>query len=106
MNLNNINKIYFIGIGGVAMSAVAAICKKKGFDVYGSDSEIYPPTSTILDKNNIVYKNFYNEKNLTNPDLIVVGAGESPETNPEVRKAVNSGIKKPSGKKKKIRLIQ
>ena len=35
--LKNVKKIYFIGIGGISMSAIALILKKRGFEVCGSD---------------------------------------------------------------------
>lgn len=38
INLNNIKKIYFIGIGGIGMSAVARMFLIEGKEVFGSDS--------------------------------------------------------------------
>ena len=43
MNLDNINSIYFIGIGGIGMSALARYFKSKGCEVAG-----YDKTSTSL----------------------------------------------------------
>ena len=37
MNFNDIKRIYFIGIGGIGMSALARYFKKHGADVYGYD---------------------------------------------------------------------
>jgi UDP-N-acetylmuramate: L-alanyl-gamma-D-glutamyl-meso-diaminopimelate ligase len=44
------NHIHFIGICGVAMSALAILWKKKGWKVTGSDVGFYPPISTHLEK--------------------------------------------------------
>ena len=41
-------KIHFIGICGVAMSALALAFKKQGWQVTGSDAGFYPPISTHL----------------------------------------------------------
>ena len=41
--LHNIQNIYFIGIGGIGMSALARFAKLKGLDVYG-----YDKTKTLL----------------------------------------------------------
>ncbi len=85
---------YFIGIGGVGMSATALIAKSLGCQVNGSDSkEIYPPTSTILRQHRIKYFIGYRASNLQtviakNKNLtVVVGGGESEEKNPEIQLA-------------------
>ena len=50
-------KLYFVGIGGIAMSAVASIAKGLGFDVSGSDSkEVYSPAKDVLDNSKIKYQ--------------------------------------------------
>lgn len=68
--------IHFIGICGVAMSALAIAFQKKGYTVTGSDAGFYPPVSTNLLKNNIsFYPGWHPEKMSINgnPDLVVVG---------------------------------
>ncbi len=86
MNLTNISKIYFIGIGGVGMSAAAGIAKEAGFEVQGSDSkEIYDPAKSVLDNNDIEYTIGYDKENIKTSDaeIFIASAGES-ESNPEV----------------------
>ena len=34
---HRINKVHFIGIGGVGMSGIARVAKEKGMEVSGSD---------------------------------------------------------------------
>ncbi|MDR3038759.1 MAG: Mur ligase domain-containing protein [Candidatus Adiutrix sp.] len=41
-------KIHLLGIGGVAMAALAGLLTEAGYRVSGSDGEIYPPMSEIL----------------------------------------------------------
>jgi UDP-N-acetylmuramate: L-alanyl-gamma-D-glutamyl-meso-diaminopimelate ligase len=66
--------IHFVGIGGTAMAAVAAAMQEKGFQVSGSDQNIYPPTSTFLADRKIDVRIGYSEQNLSHkPDLIVIG---------------------------------
>ncbi len=87
MNINRYNKIYFIGIGGIAMSAVASIAKQKGFEVIGSDgNKLYSPSKEILEENQIKHFSGYNKKNIENnpSDLYIISAGED-LTNPEVK---------------------
>src|SRR3990167_2540706 len=94
IQLKNTKKIYFIGIGGIGMSAVAGISAERGFSVSGSDSnKIYPPAKTVLDEKKIKYKVPYNTKNIerSKPDLVVVGGGETNE-NPEVAYALEQKI--------------
>ncbi len=68
-------KVYLIGIGGIAMCGVAGILKELGFEVFGSEKEeIYPPSSTVLEKLKIpVYK--FNSENISKikPSAIIVG---------------------------------
>ncbi|MBI2274082.1 MAG: UDP-N-acetylmuramate--L-alanine ligase [Bacteroidetes bacterium] len=45
--LNNIQKIYFIGIGGIGMSALARYFKAKGADVSGYDKTSTPLTQEL-----------------------------------------------------------
>jgi hypothetical protein len=45
--LNDIQKIYFIGIGGIGMSALARYFKSKGVDVSGYDKTSTPLTREL-----------------------------------------------------------
>lgn len=77
--------IHFIGICGVAMSALAIAFHKRGFKVTGSDKGFYPPVSTNLQKNNITFYPGWHVDKMTadgNPDIVVVGNVAS-STNPE-----------------------
>jgi len=40
--------IHLIGICGTAMATLAAMLKRKGHDVRGSDQDVYPPMSDFL----------------------------------------------------------
>lgn len=69
-------KVHFIGICGVAMSAVAIALSKKGFRVTGSDAGFFPPVSTSLEKFGIpFYSGWHPEKMIEGgrPDLVIVG---------------------------------
>jgi len=78
-------KIHFIGICGVAMSALAIAFDKKGWQVSGSDVGFYPPVSTNLKNTNINFYPGWHVEKMTengNPNLVVVGNVAS-STNPE-----------------------
>ena len=79
-------KLYFVGIGGIAMSAVASIAKSLDYEVTGSDSkEAYSPAKDVLKNAEINFHLGYEAKNIESAkaDLYILSAGEGPE-NPEV----------------------
>ncbi len=75
--------IHFIGICGVAMSALALAFKRAGWQITGSDAGFYPPISTHLKDAGIdFYPGWHPEKMCAQgasasgggcPDLVVVG---------------------------------
>ena len=80
-------RLYFVGIGGIAMSAAACIAAKLGFEVSGSDGkEIYSPAKDVLKNSKIEFFMGYGEDNVkqSQADLFVLSAGENLE-NPEVK---------------------
>src|SRR6059036_2693741 len=78
-----IRSIHFVGIGGTAMASSAAALQEKGYQVTGSDQNVYPPMSTFLAEREIEVMNGYAERNLAHkPDLVVVGNAIS-RGNPE-----------------------
>ena len=82
---NSQKHIHFIGICGVAMSALAIAFRKKGWAVTGSDVGFFPPISTHLQKQHITfYPGWHPEKMTANgkPNLVVVG-NVAGSTNPE-----------------------
>ena len=49
MNPKKIKTIYMIAICGTGMASLAGLLKKAGYEVIGSDANIYPPMSTLLE---------------------------------------------------------
>lgn len=84
-------RIYFLGIGGTAMGNVAILLKKQGYSVMGSDGELYPPMSQILEAEGTeCYRGFDPERlKELNPDLVVVGNAIS-RGNPELEWLLDS----------------
>ena len=50
MNLNKIDKIYLLGIGGIGMSALARYFHYRGADIYGYDLTPSPLTRQLEDE--------------------------------------------------------
>src|SRR5499426_867936 len=78
-----IKSVHFIGICGTAMASAAAAMQQRGFQVTGSDQNVYPPMSTFLAERKIPVISGYAEQNLAHkPDLVVIGNAIS-RGNPE-----------------------
>lgn len=109
-NASESRKVHFIGICGVAMSAVAAALWQKGYKVTGSDSGFFPPVSTNLSNLGIpYYPGFHPEKMVAAhsdgksagkdgsektggaPDFVIVGNAVSSK-NPELLYVQEHGI--------------
>ena len=78
MSLSNgrkaVEHIHMLGIAGSAMAPVAGMLKERGFHVTGSDVNVYPPASTLLDSLGVTWNEGYREENLKPaPDLCVIG---------------------------------
>lgn len=68
-------RIYFLGIAGAGVSALAALLKSEGHEVMGSDDAAYPPVTTMLDRLAIPYRNRFDAAALPEAlDLAVIGA--------------------------------
>jgi UDP-N-acetylmuramate: L-alanyl-gamma-D-glutamyl-meso-diaminopimelate ligase len=66
--------VYLIGICGTAMATLAAMLKRKGFDVRGSDQDVYPPMSDFLAAEGIPVHSGYNADHITSDlDFVIVG---------------------------------
>ncbi len=77
-------RIHFIGICGTAMATLAAMLKQRGYDVQGSDQNVYPPMSDFLARESIRVFDGYRESQITGDiELVVVGNAIS-RGNPEL----------------------
>jgi len=90
LNLDNINKIFFIGIGGISMSGLAKLLHAEGKNVLGSDLLKTEQTKS-LKKSGV--KVFYGHKksHIKNCDLVVYSGAISNE-NSELMESFRQGI--------------
>lgn len=91
-DLSRVRRVHLIAICGVAMTSLAGMLKSRGFEVSGSDQNVYPPASTLLERLGITVRLGYRAENLEPaPDLVVVGNAVS-RTNPEVAALLERGL--------------
>jgi UDP-N-acetylmuramate: L-alanyl-gamma-D-glutamyl-meso-diaminopimelate ligase len=86
-------RIHLIGICGTAMATLAALLKRKGHDVRGSDQNVYPPMSDFLAAEGIRTVTGYRQENITaDVDLVIVGNAIS-RGNPELETVLERKIR-------------
>jgi UDP-N-acetylmuramate: L-alanyl-gamma-D-glutamyl-meso-diaminopimelate ligase len=87
-----IRTIYLVGICGTGMGTLAAMLQEAGYQVQGSDENVYPPMSTFLTSRGIPIKDGYRAENLEPPpDLVVVG-NVIRRDNPEAVATLEGGL--------------
>ncbi len=86
--------VHFIAIGGSAMHNLAISLCKKGYQVTGSDDEIFEPSRSRLEKYNILPKEVgWDPDNITkNLDAVILGM-HARNDNPELKKARELNLK-------------
>ena len=91
------SKLHILGIAGTFMGGVAALARELGFEVEGSDKDIYPPMSTQLERLGIALRQGYSPENIS-PDCdgIIVGNALS-RGNAAVEAVLDAGRRYTSG---------
>ena len=80
-----IEKIHFIGIGGIGMSGIAEVLLNLGFKVTGSDLRETETTERLVSLGAEIFYG-HKEENVTQVDVVVVSSAVKPD-NPEVKAA-------------------
>src|SRR5215210_5924466 len=79
---------HLIGICGTAMASLAGMLKAGGATVTGSDENVYPPMSTMLEQLSIPVMIGYKPEHLEPaPDCVIIG-NAIPRGNPEVEETL------------------
>src|ERR1051325_9964957 len=79
---------HLIGICGTAMASLAGMLQARGHHVTGSDQNVYPPMSTMLQELGINVAQGFKREHLTpTPDCVIVG-NAIPRGNQEVEEAL------------------
>jgi len=87
-------KVHFIAIGGSAMHNLALALKSKGFEVSGSDDEIFEPSKSKLAKAGLLpqKQGWYQDRITDDLDAVILGMHARID-NPELLKAQELNLK-------------
>ncbi len=87
-------RVHFISIGGSVMHQLAIALKRKGYQVSGTDDEIFEPSRTNLMNEGIFPKQMGWQPDLITKDIDAIILGmHARQENPELLKAVELGLK-------------
>ena len=90
-------RVHILGICGTFMGGVALLARELGYRVSGSDANVYPPMSTMLQEAGIEIAEAYSSEHLNPaPDLVVIGNALS-RGNAAVEYVLDEGIPYISG---------
>jgi len=88
--------VYFLGIAGAGVSALASMLVSQGHSVSGSDEGVFPPVSTYLDRLGVRYATRFDAVNIP-PDVDVAVIGASAKLggadNPEAAELQRRGVR-------------
>ncbi|MBA3806654.1 MAG: UDP-N-acetylmuramate:L-alanyl-gamma-D-glutamyl-meso-diaminopimelate ligase, partial [Acidobacteria bacterium] len=84
---------HLIGICGTAMASLAGMLQARGHQVTGSDENVYPPMSTMLESLGIAVMQGYKAEHLAPvPDYVIIG-NAIPRGNLEVEETLNRKLR-------------
>jgi UDP-N-acetylmuramate: L-alanyl-gamma-D-glutamyl-meso-diaminopimelate ligase len=89
-------KVYFLGIAGAGVSALASIMVSEGHEVLGSDGAVYPPVSTYLERLGVRFFRGFDAGHVPDDlDLAIIGSSAALDlaTNPELAALKAKGVR-------------
>ncbi|PHM45201.1 UDP-N-acetylmuramate:L-alanyl-gamma-D-glutamyl-meso-diaminopimelate ligase [Xenorhabdus mauleonii] len=90
-------RIHILGVCGTFMGGLAILARSLGHEVTGSDANVYPPMSTLLEKQGIELIHGYDPAQLDPaPDIVIIG-NAMVRGNPCVEAVLDRGIPYTSG---------
>lgn len=90
--MDRIRKIHLVAACGTGMGTLACMLKQMGYEVTGSDQQVYPPMSDFLAASHIRLFDRFDPANLDHsPDLVIIGNAVSRE-NPEAAAVLDRQI--------------
>src|SRR5262249_261042 len=70
-----VHRVHLVGVAGTGMGSFAGMLKAAGYEVTGSDANVYPPMSDMLREWGIEVMTPYAPENIdrAKPDLVIIG---------------------------------
>jgi UDP-N-acetylmuramate: L-alanyl-gamma-D-glutamyl-meso-diaminopimelate ligase len=62
--LDQLKRVHIVGVCGTLMGAFAAFLRRRGIEVSGSDQNIYPPMSDLLQESGVILLTGFNSDHL------------------------------------------
>jgi UDP-N-acetylmuramate: L-alanyl-gamma-D-glutamyl-meso-diaminopimelate ligase len=89
----SVRRIHLVGVAGTGMGSFAGMLKARGYEVTGSDEQVYPPMSDMLRAWGVEVMTPYAPANLdaARPDLVIIG-NVIRRVNPEATAVRERGI--------------
>jgi len=93
----SVRRVHLVGVAGTGMGSFAGMLKAAGYEVTGSDENVYPPMSDMLKAWGIPAASPYRPENLDDakPDLVIIG-NVIRRVNPEATAVRERGLKQMS----------
>jgi UDP-N-acetylmuramate: L-alanyl-gamma-D-glutamyl-meso-diaminopimelate ligase len=87
----SVKRVYLCGIGGIGMANVAALLKQGGFEVSGSDANVYEPAASILREAGVKLLTPYGAENVPTDGTPVIVGNALSRGHMEVEAALDAG---------------
>jgi UDP-N-acetylmuramate: L-alanyl-gamma-D-glutamyl-meso-diaminopimelate ligase len=88
----SVKRVYLSGIGGIGMANVAALLKQGGFEVSGSDANVYEPAASILREAGVRLLTPYSAENVPRDGTPVIVGNALSRGHVEVEAALDAGV--------------
>jgi UDP-N-acetylmuramate: L-alanyl-gamma-D-glutamyl-meso-diaminopimelate ligase len=85
--------VHLIGVCGTAMATLAALLKRRGHDVRGSDEGVYPPMDEFLAREAIPVLVGYKPEHITSDVSLVIVGNAISRGNPELEEVLDRKIR-------------
>jgi len=90
LSLEKVQRLHFIGIGGVGMSGIAQLCLSRGFVISGSDMKGSKLTQKLAEMGARICCG-HSAKNIQDAEVVIISSAIPPE-NEELKEAIARGL--------------
>jgi len=91
-------RLHILGICGTLMGSIALLAREQGHSVSGSDENVYPPMSTLLERSGITISAGYSKDAIpADVEMVIIGNANLKRGNPAVEALLSSRIPYTSG---------